>query len=164
MAFDEKWLADYAQRTGCGYTEAGKHHGAPSTGKSMKRKGQPTLELQQPAGWQLETAPAVAGKKKNKTEQRFERDFLVPAKLAGDLEDYKFERIKLILGDGTTYTPDFFGKWANGVLQFWEIKGGYIHEDARVKFNAAAEQYQEFAFSLHQWKGGEWRTLKRIRC
>ena len=165
MRKSEDWLKEHVARTGRGYTDSGTRVAAPAAVKtSEKKKGRLACELSQPARVLQEHAPPIGKRKKNKTEARFERDFLVPALLSGKLQNYKFERIKLILGDGTTYTPDFSGTWANGVQQFWEIKGGYIHEDARVKFNCAADQFQEYAFELYQWKGGEWRVLKSIRA
>lgn len=167
MRKTEEWLRQHIKTTGGSYTENGRRVTAEDLGAapaSKKKAGEPVLTLTQPQEILHNYAPAIGKRKKNKTEVRFERDFLVPAKVGGQLLDYKFERIKLILGDGTTYTPDFFGRWKNGVLQFWEIKGGYIYEDARVKFNVAAEQFPEFAFQLMQWKAGEWRKLKSVRC
>ena len=168
-----EWLAQQVRRTGRGYTVDGKrvNPGDVITEKAVgqdkprtKKRGETMVEVSQPVITQMEYAPPVGNKQKNKTETRFEQTFLWPAKQSGELLSYQFERIKLILGDGRTYLPDFFGVWQNGVSQFWEIKGGYIHEDAAVKFDCACTQFPEFAFALCQWKQGEWRTLKKIRC
>lgn len=61
-------------------------------------------------------------------------------KLAGEIQEYHFERYKLRLGQACYYTPDFAVVRADGVLEFHEVKG-FWEEDARVKIKAAADQY-----------------------
>lgn len=168
MRETEEWLQQHLKKTGRGYTDQnGKRVepvSKPAPAATKKKRGELKTGLSQPHQIIHDHAPALGKRKKNKTEARFEIDFLVPAKISGELIDYKFERLKLILGDGTTYLIDYFGWWKNGTLQCWEVKGAYIYEDARVKFNCACEQFPEFAFELVQWKKGEWRSLKKVRC
>lgn len=61
-------------------------------------------------------------------------------KLAGEIQEYHFERYKLRLGQACYYTPDFAVVRADGVMEFHEVKG-FWEEDARVKIKAAADQY-----------------------
>ena len=70
-----------------------------------------------------------------------------------------YERIKLRLGDGCWYTPDFVTIGMDLQLTFHEVKGGHIWDDAKVKFKVAREQYPEFDFELHQKKQGSWTRL-----
>lgn len=170
--FSEEWFDKNVKGKGRSYVEDGRRidSGPPPGIKTAKTEPKPrnagvlTTEIQQPRRAVPDLCELAGTRKRNQTEERFERTFLIPAKLDGKLLDYKFERVTLVLGNNTRYTPDFFGRWENGVLQFWEIKGGHIREDARVKYYSAVEQYPEFAFQLVQWDRGEWRTIHAARC
>lgn len=172
MRKDEEWLKQYQDRTGLGYTDIdGKKVEGRSSEEDLsvaKKKSKPKVSavhsIQQPAPAPFEFAPEVGKRKKNKTERRFEQDFLMPAHIDGKLKKYYFERLTFLLADGTRYTPDFHGYWENGVIQIWEIKGPYIYEDGKVKYKCAAEQFVEFAFQLVQWKEKRWTTLHSARC
>lgn len=98
----------------------------------------------------------------NKTETRFETDYMKPMRHAGEIGEYRFEAITLKLGNGLRYTPDFSATNAAGKLVFWEIKGARIEEDAIVKFKMAPTIFPEYEFYLCQWKGGEWVIQKGL--
>lgn len=103
---------------------------------------------------------SAPGARLNKTETRYAQD-LEYRKRAGEIADWKFEAIKLRLADMTTYTPDF-AVWQNdGTLDFHEVKGGFIRDDALVKLKVAAEIYKYHRFLLVQYKKDE-RTTKQI--
>lgn len=98
----------------------------------------------------------------NKTEARFEADYLTPLQFCGEIVNYGFERITLSLaheGRGVRYTPDFDATKRCGRKVFHEIKGGRIWDGAREKFFIAREQYPEFEFHAWQWKAGEWKEI-----
>jgi len=129
--------------------------------RKTKPRRQPVTDLTEPAPKPWEYAPATGSRKKNKTELAFEQTFLWPRVQSGELEFYRFESLKLILGERKTYTPDFHGRWAaTGVIQIWEVKGPWIYEDAMVKFDTARRLFIEFEFELWQRKKGEWRRIR----
>lgn len=75
----------------------------------------------------------------NKTEAAYAAH-LELLKVAGDVQWYRFEGVKLRLADNTFYTPDFAVMAVDGVMEMHEVKG-YWEDDARVKVKVAAEQY-----------------------
>ena len=90
----------------------------------------------------------------NNTEHKFEKEYLYPRKLAGEIVSYEFEKIKLRLADRTFYTPDFFVTYPN-YFEFIEVKG-FWRDDARVKIKVATEQYHHFKWRAVQWKNKQW--------
>ena len=57
---------------------------------------------------------------------------------AGEILRYDFEPEKLRLAKGTFYDPDFRVIMADGTMEFHEVKGGFIRDDAMVKIKVAA--------------------------
>ena len=100
----------------------------------------------------LKTVPEL---KMNKTEQRFEKDYLKPRFWAGDVLAYHFEGVTLKLANNTRYTPDFFVVHADH-FEIIEVKG-FWRDDARVKIKVAAHQYPYFKFKAVQWKDKQWK-------
>lgn len=66
--------------------------------------------------------------------------------------------ITLRLGDDCRFTPDFFTVPTTIAdrLTFWEVKGGFVREDAMVKLRVAARVHQWARFVMAQWKDGRW--------
>lgn len=71
--------------------------------------------------------------------------------LAGEVDRFFFESVKLRLADKTFYTPDFMVMLAGGEIEIHEVKGGFIEDDAIVKLKVAAEMFP-FKFILCQKK------------
>jgi hypothetical protein len=107
----------------------------------------------------------------NKTESAY-AEVLFGCKARGEIQDYKFESVKLRIGPNGArcdYTPDFM-VWSNdGHIEFHEVKGrksggGYwAEDDAKVKIKAAAELYP-FKFII-VWprlksEGGGWERAE----
>jgi hypothetical protein len=100
----------------------------------------------------------------NKTEARYAR-MLDGMKERGEILDYLFERFTIKLsnpqgGQGRRYTPDFLVILPDRLIRFDEVKGGFIREDAAIKFDWACEQFPHIGFRMTQWKDGEWKVLK----
>lgn len=97
----------------------------------------------------------------NKTEAAYYQE-LMGRKAAGEIEDFRFEAVKLRLAPSTFYTPDFMVMTAEGLLEFHEVKGGYWFDDARVKIKVAAEMFRIFRFIAVKKKakkaGGGWEV------
>ena len=98
----------------------------------------------------------------NKTEAAYAAR-LALLQRAGEIQSFRFEPIKFRLADRTFYTPDFMVVTADEI-QFHEIKGGYVEDDAAVKFKMTAEMYPEFRFQMvfAEVKRGELR-ITRVR-
>lgn len=86
----------------------------------------------------------------NKVERRY-ADRLELLKRAGEIEDFKFESIKLRLADKTFFTADFFVVMPDMTIELHECKGAkkkpngepgfWAEEDAKLKIKVAAEQW-----------------------
>lgn len=110
-------------------------------------------------GARARTAPVVGSM--NKTESR-RAERLRELKMLGEVHDFRFEALKLRLGDNTFLTPDFFVIRTDGRVELEDVKGRkgdgyYITEDARVKLYCAAQMYPWFVF-LIVWesRSGVW--------
>ena len=75
----------------------------------------------------------------NNTEAEYAR-LLDARKHAGDVAWWKFEGLRLRLGDGCGYTPDFSVMLQDGSMECHEVKG-FWRDDARAKIKVAADQY-----------------------
>ena len=93
----------------------------------------------------------------NKTEQAY-AERLELQRMAGEVLKVQFASVKLRLAKRTWYTPDFYVVTPERV-EFHEVKGGFIRDDAIVKLKVVAEMYPEFQFVLVRRanKKEEWR-------
>lgn len=82
--------------------------------------------------------------KMNRTEAAY-ASHLEARKIAGEIEHYDFDAIKLRLAETTFYTPDFMVQMADQTIEFHEVKA-YWEDDARVKIKVAADKYPQFVF------------------
>lgn len=69
----------------------------------------------------------------------------------GEVRRVDFHAVKILLGDGAWFTPDFLVVALDGVLELHETKG-FMREAARVRLLVAAERYP-FRFLLVKNKG-----------
>jgi hypothetical protein len=90
---------------------------------------------------------------KNKTEEKYAQ-LLELKKRSGEIVDYQYESIKLVLADRTTYLPDFFVTYPTH-FEVHEVKG-FWRNSARVKIKTAAAQFPHFKFIAIQLKKGNW--------
>jgi hypothetical protein len=93
----------------------------------------------------------------NKLETRYARDVLEINKALGEIEDFKFEAVKLRLATGAWFTADFIVWKKGGAVQLHEVKGHW-REAARVRIKVAAELYPLFNFYAVRYVGGAWQT------
>lgn len=91
--------------------------------------------------------------KMNKTEARYAREILEVQLRARDILWYRYEPMKLQLGDELTYTPDFMSISAvDGEIQCHEVKAIWstgragFKDDARAKIKMAAQMFPFFSF------------------
>jgi hypothetical protein len=92
---------------------------------------------------------------RNKTESRYEQHLEILQR-AGQVLWYRFEGIKLRIGDNCFWTPDFAVMNADGGLELHDCKGGkaVFTDDARVKMRAAAEMYPLRIVAVYPTKSG----------
>jgi len=100
----------------------------------------------------------------NKTEDAYAW-VLEAMKKSGEIKDYRFESINLRMADRTYYRPDFLVVFHTH-FEIHEIKGGFVQDDAMVKFKATAELFPWFKWKMIQGKphrgSYEWKTLKEF--
>lgn len=91
----------------------------------------------------------------NKTEQAFGLR-LYSMKTRGEIRDYAFEPVKLRLGRGAWYTPDFVVYEKDQGVTVYEVKG-FWREAARVRIKVAARLYPMLRFvAVKKDKGIGW--------
>jgi len=101
----------------------------------------------------------------NKTETRFENDYIRDWQISGQLENYGFETITLKIANGCRYTPDWVVKFSDPTrpITFYEIKArNMIWDDAKVKLKVAADKYPYFHFYLCAWDAKSGWAIQRI--
>jgi hypothetical protein len=64
-------------------------------------------------------------------------------KRAGELHDWRYQPLRLILADRTTYEPDFLVIAPDLTLELHETKG-WFRDDARVKVKVVARLFPWF--------------------
>ena len=95
----------------------------------------------------------------NKTETAY-GERLELQRRADQILHWRFEPLHLKLGPNLFYRPDFLVVLPGGRLQFHETKGGFIREDAEVKFKAACELFPYFHFLMVQLKAKTWTVIR----
>jgi hypothetical protein len=80
----------------------------------------------------------------NRMEEAFAEQ-LELRKLAGEIQEYQFEAVKLRLAKNTFYTCDFMALGDH--VTFYEVKG-FREDDAMVKIKVAAQLFPWFEFIL----------------
>jgi hypothetical protein len=81
--------------------------------------------------------------------------------LAGEIVGWKYEAVKLRIGEGCTYCPDFIVWLPDRTSEAHECKG-FERDDSIVKFKAAAEMFPWMTFRMFKRRGQAWietRTL-----
>lgn len=98
--------------------------------------------------------PAKPRKGMNGLERRWAQR-LDALKRAGEIQEWRYQPITLLLGEDCRYTPDFLITNLDGSLALHETKG-YMQEDARVKLHTAATLFPEFTFVKITEHAGRW--------
>jgi hypothetical protein len=101
----------------------------------------------------------------NGTETEFHQKLIA----SGTYDRVRYESMRLELGNGAWYTPDFVCTasmklprvTSATIIVIYEVKNAFIREASLVRLKVAARTYPEFCFILAQKKNGKW-TEKRI--
>lgn len=100
----------------------------------------------------------------NKTEEEHAWS-LEMQKRRGEILEYRFAPLRLILADRCTYEPDFLVITREGLVEFHEVKGEYVTDDATVKLKLAARLFPYFTFRRYQRiKKEGWKMLDIPAC
>ena len=100
---------------------------------------------------------SASGDGMNRTEREY-ADLLEARRIAGEVQHWSFEPIKVRLADRTFYTPDFLVVLASGELELHEVKGAFVMDDARVKWKLCAEHFPARLVWAQKLKGGVWKV------
>jgi hypothetical protein len=104
----------------------------------------------------------------NKTEKRFEIDFLAGWQAIGHIHRYAYEPVTLAIANGCRYTPDWRvvrGAKDRPRVEFYEIKARkMIWDDAVVKLKVAASLYPEYDFYLCAYDAKTGWIIERVRA
>ncbi len=92
----------------------------------------------------------------NKTERAY-ADHLYALQLGKEIIQYEFEGIKLRLGKGAWYTPDFLVVRKDR-FELHEVKG-FWREAAKVRIKTAAAKYPHFKFIVVKAGGRSRRAM-----
>ena len=91
--------------------------------------------------------------KMNDTELAYKEQLDI-LKSTGQIDEYYFEKIKLLLAEGCTWTCDFMVVDCSGFIEFHEVKAAtskqkiLAEDDAIVKIKTAAEMFPMFRFKI----------------
>ena len=88
----------------------------------------------------------------NKLEAAY-RDELEAKRLGGLIREWSFNSVRLALGGGAWFKPDFFVVQADGTCEIHETKG-FQREAALVRLKVAARLYPFRFFRITQGKDG----------
>lgn len=91
---------------------------------------------------------------RSKTEAAY-AGYLHTLMLAGDIQRYAYEQIRLNLAPKTTLTPDFLVIMKDGSLELHEVKG-WARDDAMAKLKISARLFPQWKFWLVKRKRGAW--------
>jgi hypothetical protein len=84
----------------------------------------------------------------NKTEEKWSKEVLEPLKASGKVLHSEFEAMTFRLAKLTGWTPDFMLLYADGLIEFVDVKGTQANDEQaqRVKVKLAAEKFWMFQF------------------
>lgn len=88
------------------------------------------------------------------TEEKFAR-LLESQRLASEIQGWKYEPMRLNLGGGAWYKPDFEVIELDHTITLFEVKG-FWRQAGRVRIKVAAANYPEFRFVGVRWIKGAW--------
>lgn len=112
------------------------------------------------------TAKRVPGTM-NKTEERYEREVLIPLFQTQAVIWYGFEAMTFKLADDLRYTPDFAVQLADGTMEFHEVKAGkkdgkvLCEDDALVKIKASPVRFP-FTFRMRWFSKPQNQWVERV--
>ena len=89
---------------------------------------------------------------------KLERDYalnLEAQRQDGLIRHWTYETMRVRIGNGAWYKPDFVVITTEDFIELHEVKGRWM-EAARVRIRSAAKQYPEYTFIAIQRKRGEW--------
>ena len=139
-------------------TAPGARQGAPVAAQGPSAPPPPTASRLLPEAKRCDPArdfPKRPEDALNKTERAFLGR--LRAGVYGPMDWIGIQCVTLKLGDDTRYTPDFATLSKDGGFRFWEVKGGYVREDALVKLKTAAHEFPWWPFVMAQKRdGGVW--------
>ncbi len=95
---------------------------------------------------------------KNKTEEKYEIEVLMPLKESGIIRNYYFNKFKFRISKRCWYTIDYLVLLPNDMIKAIDVKG-FPTDDAIVKIKSASELCPDmiWAFAYFDKKDQEWK-------
>jgi len=130
-----------------------------AAGNGKAKTPAPPLPTHEPG-----TVDGVAQPYRENYDSRDEVEFagyLEQQRLGGHIIEWAYKPVRLRIGDGVYYTPDFRVVWDDKTITYYEIKG-FMREAARVRIHAAAERHPHGFIMIRKRpkkSGGGWDTL-----
>ncbi len=90
--------------------------------------------------------------------------YLHGLKLAGDIQQIRYEHVRMKIDKDTTYCPDFWVQLRDGTEQFHEVKPHttrILSREGRLKVRMAAIQWPSWKFVEVERVRGTW-TMKEL--
>lgn len=78
--------------------------------------------------------------------------------------EWWFEKMRFVIGEKCSLTPDFVIQRTSGALEIHDVKGGFVRDDALVKLKVVASVFPYpvyMAIKRPKRDGGGWE-LKRV--
>lgn len=152
---------------GNGFRGPGAHRRPKATGPASPAQKRPRDDLRivldaiEPKAGRPKAKASKPGRQPgemNKTEAKYAA--VLDARVqAGEVAAWWYESITLKLAKNTRYTPDFMVMLPDGSLEFHEVKGGFVQEDAWIKSKIAAATFP-FRLIVAQWRDRRWHTVE----
>lgn len=135
-----------------GGTVQGAQPAVPQVAGCKRTSSHPEAAGERPVRPTFEIRPTTDEESLNKTERRFLAYLRAkPNSVTG------IQNITLKIGDYCRYTPDFWHISDSQAFTFYEVKGGFWRDDARVKVKVAARSFRWANFIVAQRVKGGWR-------
>lgn len=96
--------------------------------------------------------PGHRKREMNSTERKYRDTVLAEKMEAGAVIHHEFEAVTLTLAKNTRWTPDFMLMYADGLIEFVDVKGSRPDDEQaqRVKIKLAAERFWMFRFVVEK--------------
>ena len=119
--------------------------------------GFPAKDFRRVAGVPKSASPFAPYR--NRWEKQY-AEYLEIRRRAGEIDCWEYESVRVKVGNGAWFKPDFIVRTLDGQIQFHETKG-FAREAAMVRIRAAALRFPYFQFFIVKKDKGSW-VEKRI--
>jgi hypothetical protein len=102
----------------------------------------------------------IGTRKMNQTEREFNA-ILTAQKIAREIDDFRFEGVRLPWGDGMLFKADFAVRQLDRTIKLIEVKGTHIWKHAIVRFKGCRAEWKDW-FTFEFWRRDENRQWHQL--